>query len=368
MLIDTTVTDTGETLSVQALAAQVKQAEACGVDGVWATEIQHDPFLLCSIAAANSSTVTVGTAIAVAFARSPMTVAVSAFDLQCLSRGRFILGLGSQIKPHIERRFSMPWSAPAARMREYLHALAAIWTSWETGDALDFRGEFYQHTLMIPMFSPGANPFGRPKVIVAAVGEQMTRVAAEASDGLLVHSFSTDRYLREATLPVIEDGLRGRGLSRSDFQISLPAFVATGRTSEELRAASRAVCKQIAFYGSTPAYAPVLQLHGWADLHVQLNAMSKRGEWDQMTGLIDDEVLNAFAVVGEPSTIGPRLLQRYTDLVDRVTLYTPTRLDAELHTQIAADLTAGRSRSARASYQGLPPLAKIASGANSAAR
>jgi probable F420-dependent oxidoreductase len=343
MLIDTSISDDAANFTAERIAALVQDAEAAGVDGAWATEVKHDPFIACLVGALHSERITIGTAIAVAFARSPMTVATTAYDLQTLSKGRFTLGLGSQIKPHIERRFSMPRSSPAARMREYILALHAIWDSWETGDRLDFRGEFYQHTLMTPMFSPGANAYGTPKVVVAAVGEQMTRAAAETSDGLLVHSFSTARYLREVTSPVVEEALRSRGLARGDFEISYPAFVATGPTAEALATASRAVRKQIAFYGSTPAYRPVLDLYGWGELHVELNRMSKLGEWDTMTDLIDDNVFAAFAVAGSPGEIGPQLVERFSGVVDRISLYTPSPLDHEVRDQIVADVKASSS-------------------------
>jgi probable F420-dependent oxidoreductase len=342
MLVDTSIGDDGANFTLEQIGTLVHDAEAAGFDGAWAAEIKHDPFLACLIGALHSERIAIGTAIAVAFARSPMTVATTANDLQTLSKGRFTLGLGSQIKPHIERRFSMPWSSPAARMREYVRALHAIWTSWETGDRLDFRGDFYKHTLMSPMFSPGANPYGRPKVVVAAVGEQMTRVAAEASDGLLVHSFNTARYLREVTAPVVGEGLRQRGLARTDFEISYPAFVATGTTAEAFAAASRAVRKQIAFYGSTPAYRPVLELHGWDELHLELNRMSKRGEWDQMTDLIDDDVFTTFAVAGSPDEVGPQLVERFSGTVDRISLYTPNLLDLDVRDRIITSLRSGR--------------------------
>jgi probable F420-dependent oxidoreductase len=339
MLIDTAIDDGGKH-TIDLIATASRDAEAEGLDGVWATEVKHDPFLTCGIAVQNSRRVTVGTSIAVAFARSPMTVATTAFDLQCLSEGRFVLGLGSQIKAHIERRFNMAWSSPAARMREYIQALHAIWDSWATGDRLDFRGDFYQHTLMTPMFSPGANPFGPPRVLLAAVGEQMTQAAAAAADGLIVHSFSTARYLREVTLPIIAKGLQDRGLPRREFQVSYPVFVATGDTEPELARAVAGVRKQIAFYGSTPAYRAVLELHGWGELHTRLNGLSKRGEWDRMTEEIDDEVFDEFAVRGPVGSIGAQLVHRFAGLIDRTTFYTPDPLGARQRARLIADIRA----------------------------
>ncbi|HEX9831968.1 MAG TPA: TIGR03617 family F420-dependent LLM class oxidoreductase, partial [Mycobacterium sp.] len=282
------------------LADQIASAQRIGYDGIWSTEVSRDPFLPLLLAAEKSTSLQLGTAVAVAFARSPMTMATAANDLHTFSRGRFVLGLGSQIQPHITHRFSMPWSAPAERMREYIAALQAIWQSWQTGERLDFRGEHYQHTLMTPMFSPEPNPYGRPPVMVAAVGRKMTTVAAEASDGLLVHGFTTARYLREVTIPAVEGGLSVGGRSRGDFTTSYPGLVVTGADERGFTEAVTRVRHQIAFYGATPAYRAVLDLHGWSDLHSELHRLSKAGDWNAMTALVDDEVLGTFAVVGEP--------------------------------------------------------------------
>src|SRR6202046_2186128 len=229
------------------IAAQAVRAEASGYAGVWAAETAHDPFLPVAIGAAATETLEFGTGIAVAFARNPMNLAVLANDLQLLSKGRFILGLGSQIKPHITKRFSMPWSHPAPRMRELIAAMRAIWATWETGEKLEFRGEFYTPTLMSPCFDPGKNPYGNPKILVPAVGELMTEVPGEVGDGLLVHGFSTERYLREVTLPALERGAAKAGKSRADLTVSYPGFVVTGATEADVAAASKAVREQIAF-------------------------------------------------------------------------------------------------------------------------
>jgi probable F420-dependent oxidoreductase len=239
-------------------------------------ETQIDPFLASTVAAERTEQVEIGTAIAVAFARNPMTVAIQANDVQALSEGRFILGLGSQIRPHITKRFSMPWSKPAARMREFVLAIRAIWESWSGGDKLDFRGDFYTHTLMAPFFDPGPNPHGNPKIMMAAVGPLMTEAAGEVADGMLCHGFSTERYVREATLPALERGWRKAGRSSEDFEISAPGLVVARDTEEEIAAGIEFVKQQIAFYGSTPAYRPVLDLQGWGDLQEELNAMTKR--------------------------------------------------------------------------------------------
>ena len=235
--------------------ATAVRAEADGYDGIGATELQHDPFISLAVAARGTSTIQLGSSIVVAFARNPMTVAESANDLQLLSNGRFTLGLGSQIKPHIERRFSMPWSHPAERMRDFVLAVRAIQNSWQTGEKLDHRGEFYQHTLMTPMFAPEPNPHGAPKIAVAAVGQRMTEVAGEVADGWLSHSFTTLRYLREVSLPALARGSETAGRAPGSVEVSVPSFVAVGTDQTELDAAIRATRKQIAFYGSTPAYA-----------------------------------------------------------------------------------------------------------------
>ena len=239
------------------------------------------------------------------------------------------MGLGSQIKPHITKRYSMPWSHPAPRMRELILAIRAIWESWASGGPLAFRGEFYTHTLMTPFFSPGPNPFGNPKILLAAVGELMTEVAGEAGDGLLVHGFTTERYLREVSLPALERGAAKAGKTRSDLTISYPGFVVTGVDDAAMAAADVAVRQQIAFYGSTPAYRPVLELHGWGDLQAELNTLSKRGEWVQMGQLIDDEMLNAFAVVCPIDQVAAQIKGRFGNVVDRFSFYAPYQMSTE---------------------------------------
>ncbi len=255
-----------------------------------------------------------------------MITATMSNDVQVLSKGRLLLGLGSQIKPHIERRYSMPWSHPAARMREYIQALHAIWDCWQEGTKLDFKGDFYTFNLMTPFFNPGPNPYGKPKVFLAAVGELMTEVAGEVADGILVHGFTTEQYLREVTLPAIDRGLAKAGRDRSAFQLSYPGFVVTGDTDEQMEQATKAVKAQIAFYGSTPAYKGVLELHGWGDLHLELHPLSKQGEWVKMGELISDDVLNTFAVVAPPEEVAPRVRERYGDVIDRFSFYAPYKL------------------------------------------
>ena len=321
---------------LEVLARTAAELESVGYDGVQSAETSHDPFLPLLIAAEHTERLELSTSIAVAFARNPMLLANIGYDLQAFSKGRFTLGLGSQIKAHIEKRFSMPWSHPAARMRELVQAIRAIWAAWDTGDKLDFRGEFYRHTLMTPMFSPGPNPYGDPKIVLAAVGGLMTEVAGEVADGMILHGFTTERYVREVTLPALARGFEKSGRSRADFEISGPIFVVTGATETDFEKARAATKQQIGFYGSTPAYRPVLELHGWGDLQDELNRLSKQGEWVQMGELVDDDVLDAFAIVAEPEDIPKVMLERYGDLVDRISFYAPYRSDPERWKSILA--------------------------------
>jgi probable F420-dependent oxidoreductase len=306
--------------------ADARELEELGHAGLWTSETTHDPFLVALSAGLATTRAQVGTGIAVAFARSPMTVATSAWDLQRWTGGRFVLGLGTQVRAHVERRFSMPWSAPVARMREYVGALRAIWATWQDGVPLRFTGEHYRHTLMTPVFSPPPLPAGPPPVYLAAVGPAMTRLAGEVADGLLAHGFTTARYLRERTLPALAEGLAAAGRSREDVAVSLTGFVVTGRDEAERAAAADAVRATVAFYGSTPAYRPVLELHGWADLADELHALSVRRDdarWTAMRDLVTDEVLAEFAVVATPEEAGPEVLRRFGGLVDRFGVYAP---------------------------------------------
>ena len=316
------------------------EAEAQGYDGVWAAETSHDPFLQLVAAAQSTERISIGTNIAVAFSRNPMTMAVQANDLQWLSRGRMVLGLGSQIKPHIEKRFSMPWSSPAARMREFVLAMRHIWSCWNEGTKLEFRGDFYTHTLMNPFFNPGPNPYGPPKVFLAGVGELMTEAAGEVCDGFLAHGFTTERYLKEVTMPALQRGMAKSGRTTEGFQIALPAFVVTGRDEAELAVAKAGTKAQIAFYGSTPAYRNVLELHGWGSLQDELNTMSKQGKWVEMGEALDDEVLDAFAVVAEPDKVASALMGRFGTAVDRLSFYAPYKVDETLWEGVLTQLKA----------------------------
>ncbi len=320
-------------------AELAKLQESQGYDGLWTAETGHDPFYPLLIAGMATERVELGTGIAVAFARNPMTTAMQANDLQLASHGRFILGLGSQIKPHIEKRFSMPWSHPAPRMREFILAMRAIWESWNDGTKLAFEGEFYRHTLMTPFFSPGPNPYGVPKVFLAGVGRHMTEVAGEVCDGFLVHPFTTERYLKETTLPALERGFERGGRARSDYETSYTAFVVTGE-GQEREAAASMVRGQISFYGSTPAYRPVLELHGWGDLQTELNALSKQGKWAEMAGLITDDILETFAVVCDLDQVADRLVERFGGAIDRTGFYGPITNDNEARAEVIRKIQA----------------------------
>jgi probable F420-dependent oxidoreductase len=312
--------------------AASRDREAAGYSGIWTAETNHDPFLPLVLAAEHTETIEIGTSIAVAFARNPMLLANIGWDLQAYSRGRFILGLGSQIKPHITKRFSMEWSHPAPRMREMILAVRAIWDTWLNGTPLQFRGEFYQHTLMTPFFTPPATDmaeWGPPKIFLAGVGELMTEVAGEVCDGFLCHGFTTEKYLREVTIPALARGRAKAGKTMEGFEIMGPSFVVTGSDEAQLAKAADGTRQQIAFYGSTPAYRGVLDIHGWGGLQEELNALSKQGEWQRMGTLIDDEILNTFAVVGEPESIAPELGRRYADVISRISFYAPYQSDPE---------------------------------------
>ncbi len=322
--------------SLQTIADAAKAQEDVGYDGLWSAETSHDPFFPLLVAAEHTERIELGTGITVAFARNPMTLANTAWDLQSYSDGRFILGLGSQIKAHIEKRFSMPWSHPAARMREFVLAMRAIWANWQDDEPLRFEGEFYRHTLMTPFFDPGPLECGPPKVFLAAVGERMTEVAGEVCDGIILHGFTTERYVREVTLPALERGWEKAGRSRADFQLSGPLFVVTGTDEESMTKAAAGTKQQIAFYGSTPAYKGVLELHGWGDLQPELNRLSKQGKWVEMGELIDDDVLHTFAVVGEPEEIPDLLKGRYGDIVDRLSFYAPYQSDPDRWSRVLA--------------------------------
>lgn len=332
--------DAGLPNKLEGIADTVKKLEASGYDGVRTAEMNHDPFFPLLLAAEHSSKLEIATSIAVAFARSPMNLANIAHDLNAYSKGRFTLGLGSQIKPHITKRFSMQWGAPAAQMRELVLAMRAIWANWYEGEPLQFVGKHYKHTLMTPAFTPENKEFGAPKVILAAVGPKMTEVSGEVADGMIIHPFSTLPFIRNTTLPAIEAGLAKAGRTRDSFEISYSPMVVTGRDEAEMAASKKAITERIAFYGSTPAYRGVLESIGVGELQTELNAMSKQGRWQEMGTLITDEILAEFAVVGEPADIAPQMLSRYADFADRTSASFPVSDDTQRQ-EIIASLRAG---------------------------
>jgi probable F420-dependent oxidoreductase len=305
------------------VATIARELEAIGVDGLYTAEAAHEPFFALALAAEHTERATLFTNIAIAFSRSPMDLAQTADGLQRLSRGRFALGLGSQIRPHIEDRFSMTWSRPVARMREMVEAIKAIQIAWARGTRLDYRGELYRHTLMTPLFDPGPNPHGPPPIWVAGLGPQMTRCAARVADGLLVHPFHTARFVHEQVAPAVDAGLRASERQREAFTVSATAIVCTGETETELDAARVGVRRMLAFYGSTPAYRVTLDLHGWGDLQPELNRLTKQGRWDEIAAVVPDEVVDAIAVCAAPGDVAGRLHARYGDAVDRVGLSMP---------------------------------------------
>jgi len=306
--------------------------EAQGFAGAWSFEGQHDPFVPLVLAAERTESITLGTAIAVAFARNPMTTAYLAQDLQTLSRGRFVLGLGTQIRPHIEKRFSQIWSRPVERMREFVGALRAIFCAWGDGSRLEFRGEFYTHTLMTPMFVPPL-PYGSPPIYLAGVGARMVEMVGEAADGLFVHPFHSRAYLEAETLPALRRGLERVGRKREEFGISCQTIVALGSNDGEIETARRKARGQISFYGSTPAYKGVLEHHGYPALQPELNRLSKQGQWPLMMGKIDDALFDLIAVSGTPAQVAAKLRAR-NDFADRTTLM----LYNETHPEAVADV------------------------------
>src|SRR4051794_6490563 len=328
-------------LTVTDLTAVPKAApsiEAIGYDGIFSFEGPHDPFFPLLLAAEHTERVKLTTAVAIAFARNPMTLAQTAYDLQLASHGRFRLGLGTQIKPHIEKRFSMPWSQPVDRMRELVLAIRAIWANWHEGTPLDFQGEFYRHTLMTPFFSPGPSPYGLPSIFLAGVGPKMTEMAGEVADGFIVHPFASERSLRELTIPALERGAARAGRTLADIEVAFPAMAVVGDDEEQLARRRETMRPRLAFYGSTPAYKVILDVHGWGDLQPELNRLSKTGDWATMSSLITDEMVDAFSVQGTPDTVGAIVRQRYGDLVQRISFDTSSQLDPDRARQVVASV------------------------------
>ena len=315
-----------------------KELEDIGYDAAYSFEAKHDPFIPLAIAAEHTSKIELGTAVAIAFARTPMTLANAGWDLQHVSGGRMILGLGSQIKPHIEQRFSMPWSKPAARMREMVLGIRAIWESWEHDTPLNFDGEFYRHTRMIPMFSPGPAPFGLPRIFTGGFGPKMTAVAGEVADGFFVHPVNSRRSLQELTLPALAEGAAKAGRAVEDVEVVCVTIIVTGLTEEELVASRYTVRQQLAFYGTTPAYQSVFQLHGYGDMHQELKTLARDNRWVEMTELVDDALVDEIAIVGEPHEIAAKVRARLAGISDSVSLVNNRAPDPDHYAAIVADL------------------------------
>ena len=317
-----------------AAASRAVELADLGVDGVFSFEGVGDVFTPLVLAAAVAD-IDVYTNVAIAFPRSPMTTAYSAWDLQKLAGGRFSLGLGTQVKANIEKRYSAVWSKPVDRMREFVLALRAIFASWQDGERLDFRGEHYTHTLMQPTFNPGPVDGGPPPILLGALGPKMTRMATEVADGILLHPFTSEQFVREHSAPRILDGLTAAERPRDEFTVVCEAIVCAGRDERELADAEVGVKGLLSFYGSTPAYRPALELHGWGDLQPELNRLSKTGGWAEMSGLVDDDLLHTFAVHGHPRDVGRQLAERFDGVADRVGFYLPYAADPAIIGEIA---------------------------------
>ncbi len=319
------------------IAGAARELEEAGFDGCFTFEGPHEPFMSLLLAAEHSS-LEVGTGLAIAFARTPMTVANLAHDLQHLSGGRLWLGLGSQIRPHVEARYGMPWSKPVSRMKEFVRALRAIWAAWNDNEPLQFKGEFYTHTLMPPMFNPGPSAGGAPPIYLGGVGPKMTQAAGEVADGMLLHPFHTEKSLAEVSLPAIDAGLATSGRSRQQFAICAQTIVVSGRDEAEHSRAVEMARHQIAFYASTPAYRSVLESEGLGELQPELRQMTKEGRWHEMAARIDDALLYKIAVVGNPKEVASTLQQRYGALAARLAFASPFPVPNECAAEIISRL------------------------------
>jgi probable F420-dependent oxidoreductase len=311
------------------IAEMAPGLEAAGYDGLISAETRHDPFVNLAVASQRASRLDLRTGVAIALARNPMSTAILANDLQLISGGKFALGLGSQLKAHITRRYAMPWSDPVRRMREYVLAIRAIFECFGTGERLRFRGEFYRHTLMDPFFNPGPNPYGNPPILLGGVGDLMTEMAGETADGFVVHNITTRKFLDEVTLPALRRGRKAAGKSMDGFELHFMPMVATGGTQEELDSAIRRARQQVAFYTATPTYARLLELHGYTGAREELHRLSAAGRADEMASVIDDEMLHTFAIVGEPAEVAARLADRFGDVAASIACYEPDVTDPQ---------------------------------------
>ncbi len=309
--------------SLKDMDRTARAAEDLGFAGLWTSETKHNAFLPLAVAANATEKMDLGTSVAIAFSRSPMETAQTAWDLQSLSEGRFILGLGTQVRAHVERRFSMPFDKPAARLREYILALRAIWESFQTEGPLKFEGEFYRHTLMTPFFNPGPVEHPGIPVYIAGVNTRLAHLAGELCDGFHVHPFHSPEYVRQTVKPAIEEGAKQSNRSADDVELATSVFVVSGENDGEIRQQRESIRSQISFYASTPTYRTVLEAHGWEDANEKLGTLAREKKWREMPSLITDEMLHAFVVEAKPEEVGPALRERYDGLIDRVALYVP---------------------------------------------
>ncbi len=308
---------------LRSIDGTARAAEDLGFAGLWTSETKHDAFLPLAIAANETREIELGTSVAIAFSRSPMETAQTAWDLQDLSEGRFVLGLGTQVKAHITRRFSMPWDRPAARLREYILALREIWGSFQSEGPLKFEGEFYSHTLMTPFFNPGPIEHPEIPVYIAGVNTRLARLAGEICDGFHVHPFHSPEYVRETVVPAIAEGANEAGRNPEQVTLATSAFIISAESEAEATGQRESVRAQISFYASTPTYRTVLQAHGWEEVGERLGTMAREKKWREMPGLITDEMLAEYAVEAAPDEIGAAVKERYDGLIDRVALYVP---------------------------------------------
>ena len=319
-------------------AQEARRLAAMGYDGVYTLEGSWDPFLPLALATEHAPELDIATGIAVAFPRNPSHIAYQAWDLQKFSKGKFSLGIGSQIKAHIEKRFGLDFDPPAARMREYILAVKAFFDCWQNGTRLDFQGKYYRHTLMTQMFNPGPNPYGIPPVMLGALGPKMTEVAGEVADGLIVHPFNSMPFLEERALPAVRLGLEKSGRRLEDFVLQVNAIIITGETEQQYQAAEDSVKGLLGFYGSTPAYKLPMEAVGLGDLQPTLNALSKQGKWDELGGYINDEFLDAFCTRGKPDEIAGKLKAKYGEYADRLAIYAPYAAADDMWKGIIAQL------------------------------
>lgn len=318
------------------IGAQAKALESQGYDGVRLAELNHDPFLPLTLAAEHTQHIELVTSVAVAFSRNPMTMAQLAHDLNAYSEGRLLLGLGSQVKPHIERRFSMPWHKAAAQMREFIEAMHAIFNCWYDGERLDYQGEYYQHNLMPATFTPKNTSAPRPRILLSATGPLMTKVAAEVADGMIMHPFSSEKYMTEVTLPAIEKGLQNSGRQMSDFILDYAPMVATGVDDEAIEKAVEGLRGRIAFYGCTVAYKPVLDIHGWGDLQDELIILNRHHRNEEMAALITDDMVATIGIIGSPAVVVEKMKNRFQNLISRTSFSVPDLPDSHLNDLIKA--------------------------------